>query len=107
MTKTLVSFEVWEWSEWVEDIVNRCKGELIYDLEGGAVNEITVDNLLHAPALDPENPKAFCKHFMFDGIYENNIMVRHHTDKSCFWFINSDDTCLIYKPKTSLIKTEV
>lgn len=100
-----ISFEVWEWSEWVEDIVNRIKGEIKYDLEGGAVNEITVDNLIHAPKLDLENPQPFCQSFMFDGIYENNIFVRHCNDKNSFWFISGGDTCLIYKPK--MIKIEV
>ena len=99
MKKQTVTFELWEWSEWVEGIISRIKGEIKYDIEGGSVNEITVDNLIHAPALDPENPKAFCKHFMFDNIYENRVFVRHHSDKDCFWFINSEDTFLIYKPQ--------
>lgn len=107
MTKELISFEVWDWSEWVEDIVNRIKGEIKYDIEGGAVDGITVDTLIHTPALDPENPLPFCKCFMFDNIYENKIFVKHHTDRYSYWFINSDDTCLLYKPKVLLVKTEV
>lgn len=82
----------------IQEIGDRLKGELKYDIEGGAVNEVTVDDLIHAPKLDPEDPKPFCKRFVFDGIYENNIFVRHHSDKSCFWFISGDTTSLIYKP---------
>lgn len=101
-----VTFKVWEWSEWVEDIVSKIKGEIKYDLDGSShITDITVDNLIHAPKLDPENPQPFCQSFMFGGIYENHVFVRHYNDKDSYWFINSDSTCLIYKPK--LIKIEV
>jgi hypothetical protein len=88
-SKNSIKFEVWEWSEWVEDIISRIKG--------ASMNEITVDNLIHAPKLDPEDPRPFCKSFMFDGIYENKIFVRHHIDRDSYWFINSGDTSLVYK----------
>jgi hypothetical protein len=107
MTKELISFEVWDWSEWVEDIINRLKGELKYDINGDPIVDITIDVLLHAPALDPENPQPFCERFNFTKCYEDRIIVKHHKEKGCFWFINGDDTCLMYYPKVNIIKTEV
>jgi hypothetical protein len=98
-----VSFEVWEWSEWVDDIVGRLKKELRYDFDGNPFAEVTVEDLLFSSKLDPDNPLPFCNEYMVSNIYENHIFVKHYKEKDCYWYINSDSTTLIYKPK--LIKT--
>lgn len=73
--------------------MSKVREELKYELA------LDVEDIVCGPPLDPENPQPFCKSYMFDSIYENHVFVRHHTDKDSYWFINSDDTSLIYKPK--------
>jgi hypothetical protein len=107
MTKEQIAFEVWDWSEWEEDINKRLKGELKHDLNDDPIAEITVMDLLYAPALNTQNPQPFCKAFNLTKCYEDRIFVRHIHDKDSFWFINGEDTCLVYRPKVKIIKTEV
>ena len=87
-----ITFKILSWVEWSEAISKRIAEELKH-------GNITVDDLIFAPKLDPDNPKDFCKIFAWDDVYENNVFVKDHKEDNCYWFINGDTTSLIYKPK--------
>ena len=95
------SFIVREWAEWTADIVKRTSEQVkeSFGDPNGYLDNISIEDLIHSPNLDPENPAAFCKRHMFNNIYENYVFVKHHKDPTCYWYISSDDTTLIYKPK--------
>lgn len=97
-------FKILEWSEWVSAI----EMNLRVQVKGSQDDPndylgyyVSIDDLIHAPKLDPENPKDFCQRFTFDGVYINHVFVKHHKEPNCYWYINSDDTTLIYKPLLS------
>ena len=92
-TTDKISFKVISWDDWSNAITKRIIEELRYAVD------LDVEDLIFAPKLDPENPKDFCKRFVFDELYEDRVFVRHNTNKDSYWFINGDSTCLLYKPK--------
>lgn len=87
-----VSFKNLTWDEWVADIVIRTQNAF----NNGAID---LDDLIHAPRLDPDNPSPFCTHFHVDDIYETRVFVSDHKTKDCYWFINGDSTSCIFYPK--------
>ena len=93
------SFIIREWNDWVDDIIKRTSEQLKGLLNNGFDEDVSVDSLIHGPKLDPENPREFCGYYMFSNIYENNVFVKHHKEPNCYWYISSDTTSLIYKPK--------
>ena len=87
-----VTFKLLTWEEWVADIYIRTLAQF----KNG---EIGLDDLIHAPKLDPDDPKPFCARFIFDDMYENRVFVSDHKTKDCYWFINGDTTSCIFYPK--------
>jgi hypothetical protein len=87
-----VTFRSYTWDEWVADIIVKTQEAFI-------CGDIDLDDLIHAPKLDPDNPQPFCKAFMFEQLYENRVFVSDHKTKDCYWFINSDNTACIFYPK--------
>lgn len=86
-----IKFKVMTWEEWSADILVNIADEM-------SCGNIDLEDIVYSPFLDFNDPKPFCAHHMFNGIYRNRVMVKHYTEKDCFWYINSDDTILIYKP---------
>jgi hypothetical protein len=85
-------FKVIEWKDWVENINKNTTEQIKDDL-------ISVDDLINAPKLDPENPKPFCERFMFEQVYESNVFVKHPKEKNCYWYIAVGEASLIYHPQ--------
>ena len=92
-TTDKITFKVISWDDWSNAITEKITEELRIG------SDIDVEDLIFAPKLDPDDPRPFCKTFMWDDVYENRVFVRVHSNKDCYWFINSDSTCLIYHPK--------
>lgn len=95
-----VTFIVREWDEWVADIIKRVGKQVksSFDDPNNYLGDVTLEELILSPKLDPIDPQPFCKSHVFANIYENNVFVKDHKEPNCYWYISGEDTKLIYKP---------
>lgn len=87
-----ITFKVISWQDWSRKLIDNITIKL-------KIDNIAAEDLIFAPKLNPDDPRPFCKHFMFDDVYENSVFVRDHKTDNCYWYINGDTTHLIYHPK--------
>lgn len=87
-----IKFKLITWDEWTTNILKYIKEKIDQ-------GDMDLEDMLYSPFLDFKDPKPFCEHHMFNGIYNNRVMVEHYIDRNCYWYINSDETILIYNPQ--------
>jgi hypothetical protein len=90
---TKLTFKVISWQDWSDAIMEKVRSEIKSNMD------LDIEDLVYGPALDSDNPKPFCSRFMFNELYEDRVFVRDHKNNDCYWFINGDSTCFLYKPK--------
>ncbi len=87
-----IKFKVITWDEWTSNILKSIEEKI-------NCGDMNLGDVLYSPFLSFQDPKPFCEHHMFNNIYENRVMVKHFIERDCYWYINSDETILIYKPE--------
>jgi hypothetical protein len=88
---TTVTFKVIPWKVWKDNVINNFQ-RLVND------RNISVGDLVDAPALNPKDIRKFCEHFAFDNVFEDNVFVEYCDDSTFVWFISNDGIILIKRP---------
>jgi len=88
-----ITFKAMKWVDWVKAVEKAVHTDYMN-------NQVTMEEILSAPPLDPDNLNQFCENFQApESEFPSYIFVKHPKEANSYWFVTAMSADLIYHPQ--------